>query len=108
MIDLTDITTSIYYYDEKNGNKKYIREFSPLTSFRYAGNDFYLIKTNTSYKVCIQVSDTDLLSLWTVKNDITEYEAKKQFIKGIVENNITKKDIQTFIETPLKYKKQPE
>ena len=32
---------------------------------------------------------------------------KKQFINGIVKNNITKKDIQTFIETPLKYKKQP-
>ena len=61
----------------------------------------------SSQKVCIQVSDTDLLSLWTVKNDITEYEAKKQFINGIVKNNITKKDIQTFIETPLKYKKQP-
>lgn len=49
MIDLTDITTTIYYYDENNGNKKYIQEFSPLTSFRYAGNDFYIIKTNTSY-----------------------------------------------------------
>ena len=105
MIYVDDITTTIFCYDDKTGKKKYITNYSPLSEFRYAGCDFYVIETKTSYKVCIQASETELLSVWTHPKTCTEFEFKTAFQKGLMNHNIGKKEIELFKDNPKEYKK---
>jgi hypothetical protein len=105
MIDVEDITTTIFYYNKKY-EKKYITDFEFLNTFRYKGYDFYLLKVKNLYKICMPYSETDLISVWDCKTDINEYEAKNIFKKNIDKYELTKKDYETFMFEPKKYKKK--
>ena len=61
---------------------------------------------NNLYKFCVQYSDTELCSIWDCKTDISEHDAKTMFKKLIDKHNITKKDYETLMYEPKKYKKK--
>lgn len=105
MIEVEDITTTIFYYN-KDYEKKYITNFKFMSTFRYLGYDFYVLKVGVYYKICMEYSDTDLISVWDCKTDVSEYEAKNIFKKNIDKYGITKKDYETFMYEPKKYKKK--
>ena len=50
MIDVEDITTTIFYYN-KDYEKKFITDFEFLSTFRYGGYDIYVLKFNNLYKL---------------------------------------------------------
>lgn len=105
MIDVEDITTTIFYYN-KEYEKKFITDFDFLSTFRYGGYDIYVLKVGDLYKFCTQYSDTELCSVWDHKCDISEHDVKNMFKKLIDKHNITKKDYETLMYEPKKYKKK--
>ncbi len=105
MINVEDITTTIFYYTKKY-EKKFITDFEFLSTFRYGGYDIYVLKVGNLYKFCVQYSDTELCSVWDHPTDISEYDAKTMFKKLIDKHNITKKDYETLMYEPKKYKKK--
>lgn len=105
MINVEDITTTIFYYTKKY-EKKFITDFEFLSTFRYGGYDIYVLKVGNLYKFCVQYSDTELCSVWDYPTDISEFDVKKMFKNLIDKHNVTKKDYETLIYEPKKYKKK--
>ena len=105
MINVEDITTTIFYYTKKY-EKRFITDFEFLSTFRYGGYDIYVLKVGDLYKFCVQYSDTELCSVWDHPVDISEFDAKKMFKMLIDKHNVTKKDYETLMYEPKKYKKK--
>ena len=98
-IELTDILR----YDVKKGCRVKLKNCEIQSNFLFSKMDFYLVKKDKTYFICIP-SDGELVLLTKEPdNGRTAGEVISDFRKNYLKNRITKEMIEQFIADPMKY-----
>lgn len=97
-------------FDKEQGKRVKVKDCELLNSFFFSRNDFYLLRKNRVYYICIPIDGTPVL-LWKhpeVKDGekFLPNNVISIFRNGYIKNGITQNDIDEFISDPLKYQKK--
>ena len=97
-------------FDKGQGKRVKVKDCELLNSFFFSRNDYYLLRKNKTYYVCIPVDGTPVL-VWRhpeIKNgeNFLPNEVISIFRNGYMKNGITQKDIDEFINNPAEYQKK--
>ena len=100
--------TDIKFFDKAKGERIRHKDCEILNRFLLKKNDFYVVKKNGLFFVCLQ-KDGELISLWHCKEIsngevIKPTDAAMAFRKKYLDKNITQDILELFIDSPVEYK----
>lgn len=97
-------------YDKKVGKRVKLKDCELLSSFFFSRNDFYLLRKNGIYYVCIPVNGEPTLLWYHLEKKDGEFFHPNSVISifrnEYIKKGITQKDIDEFIEDPVEYQKK--
>ena len=102
-------TAEMFHYDTNKGKRVVVKDCEIVNNFFFSKNDFYLLRKNRIFYVCISVKG-NLILVWyhpEHKNGEQFYPSDiiSEFRKGYIKAGIAQEDIDSFLTDPVKYEK---
>lgn len=101
---MENLKSDIFIFLKENGEKKKIKDCTLNREFMYNRNNFFLLSDKNFHYVCVNGSDNELYSIWSLSNkNLTYNECLSIFRKEYDKNGIQSDLISNFLKNPLKY-----